>query len=63
VYTRPAGGYFMWIELPPDFPADAEALLERASDPAQETPVVFTLGNKCKREYSFLLTLGASVTL
>jgi DNA-binding transcriptional MocR family regulator len=38
-YARPRGGYFMWVELPRAFPADAEALLARASDPAAEPQV------------------------
>jgi hypothetical protein len=29
----------MWVELPRAFPADAEALLARASDPAAEPQV------------------------
>ena len=46
-YTRPAGGYFMWVQLPPTFPGDAESLLESSSAEEAEVPVVFTLGNKC----------------
>lgn len=46
-YQRPSGGYFMWVELPEDFPADAEQLLAKASDENAPTPVVFTLGNRC----------------
>ena len=32
-YSRPKGGYFMWVELPPACVVDAETLLERSSDP------------------------------
>lgn len=41
-WTRPSGGMFIWVTLPPD--ADSQRLLERSIDAGQSTRVAFVPG-------------------